>query len=46
MKLIAGNSNRPLSEAIAAYLHMPIAKASIRRFSDMECFVEILEKAR
>jgi ribose-phosphate pyrophosphokinase len=46
MKLIAGNSNRPLSEAIAAYLHMPIAKASIRRFSDMECFVEILENVR
>ena len=46
MKLIAGNSNRPLSEAIAAYLHLPITKASIRRFSDMECFVEILENVR
>jgi ribose-phosphate pyrophosphokinase len=46
MKLIAGNSNRPLSEAIAAYLHVPITKASIRRFSDMECFVEILENVR
>jgi ribose-phosphate pyrophosphokinase len=46
MKLIAGNSNRPLSEAIAAYLHIPLCKASIRRFSDMECFVEILENVR
>jgi ribose-phosphate pyrophosphokinase len=46
MKLIAGNSNRPLSEAIAAYLHLPLTKASIRRFSDMECFVEILENVR
>jgi ribose-phosphate pyrophosphokinase len=46
MKLIAGNSNRPLSEAIAAYLHTPLTRASIRRFSDMECFVEILENVR
>jgi ribose-phosphate pyrophosphokinase len=46
MKLIAGNSNRPLSEAIAAYLHIPLTRAAIRRFSDMECFVEILEDVR
>lgn len=46
MKLIAGNSNRPLAEAIAAYLDAPLTKASIRRFSDMEVFVEIMENVR
>lgn len=46
MKIIAGNSNRPLSEAIAAYIEVPLCKASIRRFSDMEVFVEILENVR
>ena len=40
MKLIAGNSNRPLAEAISAYLNVPLTRASIRRFSDMEIFVE------
>ena len=46
MKLIAGNSNRPLAEAIAAYLDTPLTKASVRRFADMEVFVEILENIR
>ena len=46
MKLIAGNSNRPLAEAISAYLSVPLTKASIRRFSDMEVFSEVLENVR
>jgi ribose-phosphate pyrophosphokinase len=46
MKIIAGNSNRPLAEAISAYLNTPLTKASIRRFSDMEVFVEIMENVR
>ena len=46
MKIIACNSNRPMSEAIAAYLNLPLTKASVRRFSDMECFVEIQENVR
>ncbi len=46
MKILTGNSNRPLAEAIAAYLSIPITKASVRRFSDMECFVEIQENVR
>ncbi len=46
MKIIAGNSNRPLAEAISAYLSIPLTKASIRRFSDMEVFVEIMENVR
>ncbi len=46
MKLIAGNSNRPLAEAISAYLGAPLTRASIRRFADMEVFVEIEENIR
>ncbi|MEE8332214.1 MAG: ribose-phosphate pyrophosphokinase [Alphaproteobacteria bacterium] len=46
MKIVAGNSNRPLAEAIAAYLNMSLCEASVRRFSDMECFVEIEENVR
>ena len=46
MKILAGNSNRPLAEAIAAYLNIPMTKASVRRFSDMEVFVEIHENVR
>jgi ribose-phosphate pyrophosphokinase len=46
MKLVAGNSNRPLAEAIAAYLGLPLTKCSVRRFADMEIFVEILENVR
>lgn len=46
MKLIAGNSNRHLAEAISAYLNTPLTKASIRRFSDMEAFAEIQENVR
>jgi ribose-phosphate pyrophosphokinase len=46
MKVLACNSNRPLAEAISAYLNIELTKASIRRFSDMEVFVEILENVR
>ena len=46
MKILAGNSNPPLAEAISAYLNLPMTKASIRRFPDMEVFVEILENVR
>ena len=46
MKVVACNSNRPLAEAIAAYLNTPLTKASIRRFADMEVFVEIQENVR
>ena len=42
MKILSGNSNRPLAEAIAACLNVPLTQASIRRFSDMEVFVEIV----
>ena len=46
MKILTGNSNRPLAEAISAYLNLPLTKASVRRFSDLEVFVEIQENVR
>jgi ribose-phosphate pyrophosphokinase len=46
MKILSGNSNRPLSEAISAKLGVPLTEAAIRRFSDQEVFVEILENVR
>ncbi len=46
IKIVSGNSNRPLAEAIGAYLNTPPAKASVRRFADMEIFVEIQENVR
>jgi len=46
MKILTCNANRPLAEAISAYLKLPLAQASVRRFSDMEIFVEIHENVR
>jgi ribose-phosphate pyrophosphokinase len=46
MKILTGNSNRPLAEAISAKLALPLVKANIRRFADNEIFVEILENVR
>jgi ribose-phosphate pyrophosphokinase len=46
MKLIAGNSNRQLAEAISEKMGIPLAKAQVKRFADMEIFVEIQENVR
>ncbi len=46
MKLLAGNSIRPLAEAIAASLRLDLTKATVHRFADMEVFVEIHENVR
>jgi ribose-phosphate pyrophosphokinase len=46
MKILTGNSNRPLAEAISAALGQPLVRANIRRFADTEVFVEILENVR
>ena len=46
IKLVAGNSNPALADAIAAYLATPLTKAVVRRFADMEIFVEIGKRAR
>ncbi|MGH1417312.1 MAG: ribose-phosphate pyrophosphokinase [Hyphomicrobiaceae bacterium] len=46
MKLVAGNSNKPLSDAISSYLKVPLTKGHVKRFADMEVFVEIQENVR
>jgi ribose-phosphate pyrophosphokinase len=46
IKLVAGNSNPKLAEAIATYLDTTLAQATVRRFADMEIFVEIHENVR
>ena len=46
MKIVAGNSNRPLAEAISQHLKVPLAKGQVKRFADMEVFVEIQENVR
>ena len=46
MKILTGNSNTALSEAIAAALNIPLTRASVKRFSDQEIFVEIHENVR
>src|SRR5947207_6092706 len=46
MKILTCNRNRPLAAAISAYLGQPLIVASVRRFSDMEIFVEIHENVR
>ncbi len=46
IKLIAGNSNPVLAEGIGAYIGTPLTKAVVRRFADMEIFVEIQENVR
>jgi len=46
MKLLSCNSNIPLAESVASYLGTTLTKANVRRFQDMEVFVEILENVR
>src|SRR5471032_1352773 len=46
IKLVAGNSNPVLAQEIANWLHLPPTKAIVRRFADMEIFVEIQENVR
>lgn len=46
MKLICGNSNSGLAEAIAAHMQVPLAQCNVRRFADEEVFVEIQENVR
>src|SRR5216110_4073234 len=46
IKLVAGNSNPALAQEIAAGLGLPLTKAVVRRFADMEIFVEIQENVR
>ena len=46
MKLFSANSNRELAEKIGAHLKLPFVKAQVRRFADMEVFVEVQENVR
>src|SRR5438046_1713499 len=46
IKLVASNSNPALAQAIAGGLNLPLTKAVVRRFADMEIFVEIQENVR
>src|SRR2546430_4919791 len=46
IKLVAGTSIPALAQAIADWLHLAPTKAVVRRFADMEIFVEILENVR
>ncbi|WP_166303623.1 MULTISPECIES: ribose-phosphate pyrophosphokinase [unclassified Bradyrhizobium] len=46
IKLVAGNSNPALAQDIAKGLGIELTKAVVRRFADMEIFVEIQENVR
>jgi ribose-phosphate pyrophosphokinase len=46
MKLMSGNANRPLAEAIADYLDVPLTRAEVKRFKDGEIFATIEENVR
>jgi ribose-phosphate pyrophosphokinase len=46
IKLVAGNSNPALAQGIGTYIGIPLTKALVRRFADMEIFVEIQENVR
>ena len=46
MKLVTGNSNRALADAVSAYLELPLTDCTVKRFADKEIFVEIHENVR
>ena len=46
MKLLSGNSNKPLSKHIAKFLKSKLVNSSIRKFSDGEIYIEINENIR
>lgn len=46
IQIVAGNSNRPLAESISAVLDQPLTRGTVKRFADMEVFVEIHDNVR
>ena len=46
MKVVCGNSNRSLAQAICAYLEEPLTNCLVRRFADQEIFVEVQDNVR
>src|SRR5215510_5592776 len=45
-KIFCGTANEPLTDEIGAFLGMERGKATVTRFSDGECYVQILENVR
>ncbi|MET0533339.1 MAG: ribose-phosphate diphosphokinase [Steroidobacter sp.] len=46
MAVFTGNANPQLAQDIARHLMVPLGRADVRRFSDSECTVELLENVR
>ncbi|MEO5807345.1 ribose-phosphate pyrophosphokinase [Devosia sp.] len=46
MKLVTGNSNRALAQAVASYLELPLTDCTVKRFADKEIYVEVHENVR
>ena len=46
MKIITGNSNLPLAEAIAGHCFSELVPADVKTFADGECSVEFMENIR
>ena len=46
MKLLAGNSNQALAQAVSDHLDIPLTKAQVKRFADNEVWVTIDENVR
>jgi ribose-phosphate pyrophosphokinase len=46
MKLVTGNSNRALAEAVSEYLELPLTDCTVKRFADNEVYVEVHENVR
>ena len=46
MKILCCNSNLPLADSISKELNLKLVDAEVKRFSDMEVFVEVKENVR
>lgn len=46
IKLFSGSSNRPLAEAVAREMGMPLTPAKVERFNDGEIRIQVLESVR
>ncbi len=46
MMVFGGNAHPQLAQSIARYLHLPLGKANVNRFSDGEVAVEVMENVR
>ena len=46
MKLVTGNSNKALAQAVASYLELPLTDCTVKRFADKEVYVEVHENVR